>query len=66
MFGRGREKRLTEIEQRLARVEDDSKTTKAIRRARADRRDWYLTKLIPTISAVVISVLSLNAVFHWI
>ena len=35
------------LEARMRMVEEESKTTKAIRQARADRRDFWIVKLIP-------------------
>lgn len=53
------------LESRMRMVEEDSKTTKAIRQSRADRREFWTVKMLPSISASIVAILGLNAVFHW-
>lgn len=57
-------KDLAAVETRLRLVEEEAKTTKAIRAARAERRDWYVSKLIPAVSGLIVALLAVQTIFH--
>jgi hypothetical protein len=59
-------KTVANLEARMRLVEEESKTTKAVRQARADRRDWYVSKLIPSVSGLVVAILGANAIWHFL
>lgn len=58
-------RQLQDHEVRIKQLEGKTKTTEDIRDARATRRDWWVSKLLPSISGCVIAILGLNALFHW-
>lgn len=59
------QKQVADHEVRIKVVERENETTKAIRESRQSRREFWIVKLMPTISGVTITILALNAVFHW-
>lgn len=58
-------KQLEDHEIRLKGVERENETTKALREAKNSRREFWLVKMVPSISGGVVALLALNAVFHW-
>jgi hypothetical protein len=56
---------IVDHEKRITQLEKDSETTKALREAKNARREFWLVKMLPSISGVVVALLGLNAVFHW-
>lgn len=66
MFGLAEiRKQLEDHEVRIKVVERENETTKTLREARNSRREFWLVKMLPSISASIVAVLGLNAVFHW-
>ena len=57
--------RLADHEKRITTLEGKAETTIAIRQSRNDRRDFWVVKMIPSISALVVALLAMNAIFHW-
>ncbi len=60
------QRQLAALVERMRIVEEESKTTKAIRDARNERRDWYVSKLIPAVSGLFVAILGANAIWHFL
>ena len=59
------ERALNSLSERVAVLEEEARISKALRESRANRRDWWVSKMLPTIGSVIIAVLGLNAVFKF-
>ena len=68
LFGNGIsecQQAIRDLDERVAAVERQAADVAQIRAWRDRRREFWLVKVVPSLSAVVIAVLGLNTAFRW-